>query len=201
MTNLTWKKISRTAVSILLAAGLAACGSTSSSTASTTAAAESTAAAETTAAASAAAAASTAASEETAVASTAEASASGTDSSSASEETSALETAFDSYMDAIASSVYPGSAGSTLNAAYQGADLLSWYVSNKADLSTDDIASWKADYVAGADDTFAEQLSAVASWISDADSEDSQGILGDSGWSGDITWSSEDCAALSAALA
>ena len=200
MTNLTWKKISRTAVSILLAAGLAACGSTSSSTASTTAAAESTAAAETTAAASATAAASTAASEETAAASAAEASASGTE-SSASEETSALETAFDGYMDAIASSVYPGSAGSTLNAAYQGADLLSWYVSNKADLSTDDIASWKADYVAGADDTFAKQLSAVASWISDADSEDSQGILGDSVWSGDITWSSEDCAALSGALA
>jgi hypothetical protein len=185
------KTFSTALAAVLISISLSACtssGSTSSASSSAEATAETTS--------------SPASSAEASSEATAEASAAGTAEASASAETavSSLQEEFNTYLDAIKDSVFPGSAGSSLNAAYQGADLLTWYVSNKDNVTTDDITSWKDAYVASADDLYSEQLSAVASWISGADSEDSQLTLGDAGWQGDITWTAEDCQTLSAAL-
>ncbi|MEE8886385.1 MAG: hypothetical protein SOI56_07475 [Eubacteriales bacterium] len=128
-------------------------------------------------------------------------SSSGSASSSSSAEKDPAEE-FNTLMGEIKDSVFPGTAGSSLNAAYSGAELLTWYVADKENLDEATIRQMRDDYEAGLDDveTFTQQLDAVAESIQDLYNEDSQAILSDSGWTDEITWTEEDCTLLGQAL-
>lgn len=181
--------VSQAVLAILLGLSLSACTQTGNQTAAETAAAQKTTVTET---------------EKTDTAAGAPAESAETDETQISAEStvSDLQTAFNEHMDAIASRVFPGSAGSTLNAAYQGAEVLSWYEANAGSLTADDLQQWADAYVSSADDpdTFKEQLNAVASWISSASTDDARGALADSGWSGEADWSEADCTLVGQAL-
>lgn len=192
-----YRKISKAVLAVLLGLSLGACTSTDTSgTAQTAEAGVSASAGAETVTPEASASPSASASAETA------SSAPAATAEGEVEANGELQSAFNGLLDAVADKVYPGTAGSTLNAAYEGAEILSWYKANQDALNETDLNGWAYAYVANSDDpeTVREQLSAVSSWVSTAYSADAQGTLADAGWSGDITWDEADCAAVSAAL-
>lgn len=118
-----------------------------------------------------------------------------------SKDTSASEE-FNKLMDAVKDSVFPGTAGSTLSGTRAGADLASWYASNKDTVSIDDVVMMCNAYISGLDDpdTFTLQLNLTAQMISELPTTDGQGRLTDCGWEGEANWTEDDCIALSQAL-
>lgn len=123
-------------------------------------------------------------------------------SSSTSASDALLEKDFDAMLKALQEHVFPGSAGSSLNAASQGATLLSWYVNNKVALTKDTISSWLKKYVESTDDKdmFKQQLNMVTNWIKSATDDLNKQTLVDAGYQGEVNWQSEDCETLASAL-
>lgn len=113
-----------------------------------------------------------------------------------------LTDAFDALMDEVKNSIFPGSAGSSLNAASSGADILTWYAANRSVLSSEQITLLRDAYLSSQVDqnSFTEQLNAVAESISGLDSETCKDELSDAGWSGTVTWTADDCTLVSQAL-
>ena len=122
--------------------------------------------------------------------------------SSSSDDDQALADAFNKLMDEVQDSVYPGSAGASLNAAYAGADILTWYVNNRASLTAEKITALRDAYLASQDDadSFTQQLDAVANSILYLSDDMAEGELSDAGWQGSISWTADDCTLVGQAL-
>lgn len=122
--------------------------------------------------------------------------------SSSSDDDQALADAFNGLMDEVQDSVYPGSAGASLNAAYAGADILTWYVNNRASLTAEKITALRDAYLASQDDadSFTQQLDAVANSILYLSDDMAEGELSDAGWQGSISWTADDCTLVGQAL-
>ena len=123
-------------------------------------------------------------------------------SSSAGEDDKALSAAFDELMDEVRDTVYPGTAGSSLHAACAGADILTWYTDGRSALDSGKIIALRDAYIASQDDAdaFTDQLDTVAESICSLDTDTGKGALADSGWSGKVTWTAEDCMLVGYAL-
>lgn len=122
--------------------------------------------------------------------------------SSSPDDDQALADAFNKLMDEVQDSVYPGSAGASLNAAYAGADILTWYVNNRASLTAEKITALRDAYLASQDDadSFTQQLDAVANSILYLSDDMAEGELSDAGWQGSISWTADDCTLVGQAL-
>lgn len=123
-------------------------------------------------------------------------------SSAASDVSEDIVDSFNDQMDHVRDSVFPGSAGSSLNAASAGADIMTWYIQYRDLVNADQINEMLKNYETTAEDQeeFANQIDAVAQSIAELTTESGKGALADSGWTGEQNWSQEDCQLVSEAL-